>query len=94
MNGQRKRTVPVSDGLVPFIKSTQLDKTANKILKRFYPEALENSRQVDATVLAKRMGLSIEKRSITKDMSIFGQIYFYKCETKLYDRTTKKEYIS
>lgn len=94
LTGQRKRTVPVSDGLVPFIKPQDLDKHATTILETFYPEVLKTPQRVDAAVLAKRMGLNIERRSIAEDMSIFGQMYFHQCETELYDRDKHEFYIA
>jgi len=92
LTGQRRRTVPVSDGLIPYIKPQDLDKHATTILETFYPEVLQTPQRVDAAVLAERMGLSIERRSISEDMSIFGQIYFYECETELYDRDKQTKY--
>lgn len=88
----RKRTVPVTDGLVPFIKSSELDKPATRILREFYPEVLSTPQCVDASILAQRMGLSIVKKNISCDMSIWGQMYFHGCTATFYDKKAKTNY--
>jgi hypothetical protein len=40
---------------------------------------------IDPTKLAKKMGLTIDVRNITKDLSIFGQVYFHDTEAEFYD---------
>lgn len=76
---------PLSDALVPIIYKEQLEATANDILRRYYPEALKSPMAIDPTKLAKKMGLTIDVRNITKDLSIFGQVYFHDTEAEFYD---------
>jgi hypothetical protein len=85
-NGKRQMQGAMTDRLVPFIKSENLDKYATDILEKYYPEALEQPMRVDAYVLAKRMGLSVHNCSITQDGSVFGRIYFYDCVGEIYDK--------
>ena len=73
---------PLSDALVPIIYKEQLEATANDFLGRYYPEALKTPMAIDPTKLAKEMGLTIDVRNITKDLSIFGQVYFHDTEAE------------
>lgn len=88
LSSQFNRAAPVTDSLVPYIKSTSLEDHATRILSQFYPEALEEPQRVSGKVLAERMGLSVIDHGIEADASIFGQIYFYDAEPFLYDRET------
>lgn len=76
---------PLSDALVPYIKKEELDSVARDFLQRYYPEVLKNPVDLDPIELARKMKLKVEVRDITKDMSIFGQIYFHDSEAELYD---------
>jgi hypothetical protein len=76
---------PLSDALVPIIYKEQLEATANGFLRRYYPEALKTPMAVDPSKLAKEMGLTVDIRNITKDLSIFGQVYFHDTEAEFYD---------
>ena len=40
---------------------------------------------VEPQVLAEKMGLTVEMREITKDFTVFGQIYFHDCDAEFYD---------
>lgn len=86
IDSQYLRKKPMTDGLVPYIKIEDMDKYATEILTTYYPEVLERPQPVNAKNLAKRMGLKVHEHGIVQDMSVFGQIYFYDCKTKLYDR--------
>lgn len=76
---------PLSDALVPYIKKEELDSVATDFLNRYYPEALKEPMAVEPTVLASKMGAIVEIRNITKDLSIFGQVYFHDSEAEFYD---------
>jgi hypothetical protein len=84
---------PLSDALVPYIYSEDLDAVANDFLRRYYPEALKTPMAVDPIKLAKEMGLTVEVKDITKDLSIFGQVYFHDTEAEFYD-SDKDEIVS
>ncbi len=76
---------PLSDALVPYIYKEDLDKVALDFLRKYYPEALKAPMPLDPSKLAERMGLKVEVRDITEDLSIFGQIYFHDAEAEFYD---------
>jgi len=84
-NSKNKQARPMSDSLVPIINKEQLESVAADFLRRYYPEALVKPMAVEPQVLAKKMGLSLEIRNITKDFSVFGQLYFHECDAEFYD---------
>lgn len=70
----------LSDSLVPYISSNQLEDIATEFLKEYYPQALSPASggvpiKVDPYVLAETLGLKVEEKVIQND-SVFGQIYF------------------
>jgi transcriptional regulator with XRE-family HTH domain len=87
---KRKQEKPLSDSLVPIISKDNLESVATDFLQRHYPEALKSPMTVEPQVLAEKMGLIIKIKEITKDLSVFGQIYFHGCDTELYDKTSDK----
>lgn len=80
---------PLSGDFVPFMSKNQYDEYANEILEKFYfkdiPEANSTPLAINADLLASNMGLTIINTSITKDRSIFGQIFFDDAEVDLYN---------
>ncbi|SHF37063.1 ImmA/IrrE family metallo-endopeptidase, partial [Caloramator proteoclasticus] len=87
---KNKQPKPMSDSLVPFIYSEQLESVATEFLRKNYPEALKTPMAVDPQLLAEKMGLKIEIRDITKDFTVFGQIFFHDCEAEFYDKNSDK----
>lgn len=85
---KNKQAQPMSDSLVPIINKDQLEAAAVDFLRRHYPEALKKPTAVDPQTLAEKMGLTVELREITKDFSVFGQIYFYDSESEFYDKNS------
>ncbi|WP_206528097.1 hypothetical protein [Marinitoga sp. 38H-ov] len=83
---KNKQPKPMSDSLVPFIYSEQLEFVATDFLRRHYPEALKTPMAIDPQVLAGKMGLKVEIREITKDLSVFGQIFFHESYAEFYDK--------
>ena len=79
---------PLDDNLVPYIRSDKLDEAAADFLRRNYPKAILQPMAVDVSDLAREMGLTIEPHHITKDFSVFGQIFFADCDAELYDPET------
>ncbi len=84
-NSKSKMVNPLSDALVPIIYKEDLETVAHDFLNRHYPEALKKPMPLDPTELAKKMGLTVEVRDITEDLSIFGQVYFHDTEAEFYD---------
>ncbi len=82
---KNKQPKPMSDSLVPIINKEQLESVATDFLRRHYPEALKKPMAVEPQLLAEKMGLTVEMREITKDFSVFGQIYLHNCHTEFYD---------
>ncbi len=80
-----KQPNPMSDSLVPIIYKEQLESIATDFLRKHYPEALITPMAVEPQVLAEKMGLTVKLREITKDFSIFGQLYFHECDAEFYD---------
>lgn len=84
-NSKNKSAKPLTDSLSPVISSNQLEAVAKDFLERYYQEALYTPMYIDPTVLAERMGLSIKRRQITEDCSVFGQIFFAGCDAEYFD---------
>ena len=87
---KNRTSKPLSDSLVPIITKDELETVATDFLRRYYPEAIKSPIAVEPHILAKKMGLSIIVRDITKDFSVFGQIYFHGCDAEFYDKTNDK----
>lgn len=83
---KNKQPKPMSDSLVPIIYKEQLESVATDFLRRHYPEALKTPMAIEPQVLAENMGLTVEMREITKDFSVFGQLYFHDCDAVFYDK--------
>ncbi|MCF7605313.1 hypothetical protein [Bacillus subtilis] len=73
---KNKQPSPMSDSLVPIIYKEQLESVATDFLRKHYPEAIKKPTAIEPQVLAEKMGLTVEMREITRDFSIFGQIFF------------------
>lgn len=84
-NKDTKQTKPLDEYMVPCISRSEYENYANEILSKYYPEAAKGDGQIEPRVIARRMGFAIIERSIRKDRSIFGQIYFDECTTALFD---------
>jgi hypothetical protein len=89
-SSKNKQPKPMSDSLVPIIYKEQLETVAKDFLRRHYPEVLITPMAVEPQVLVEKMGLTIEMREITKDFSVFGQIYFHGCDAEFYDKVSDK----
>lgn len=89
-SSKNKQAKPMSDSLVPIITKDELETVATDFLRRHYPEALKTPMAVEPQVLAEKMGLIVKVREITKDFSVFGQIYFHGCDTEFYDKENDK----
>ena len=87
-NSRRQMSHALSDGLVPYIKTERLEEYAERILEKYYPEALKGTNPVDANRLAHNMGLEVHRATLTEDGSIFGQIYFSRSKAEIIDSKT------
>lgn len=66
----------LSEYFVPIINKEQLEYVAIDFLKQYYPESLVTPTPIDPELLAGKMNLMVYKKRITKENTIFGQIYF------------------
>ncbi|EKF35835.1 ImmA/IrrE family metallo-endopeptidase [Bacillus xiamenensis] len=82
---KEKNKNPLSDSLVPIIYKRDLEQIARIFLEKHYPEALSKPIPIDTKELAYRMGLSVEMREITEDLSVFGQIFFRDSNSEFFD---------
>ena len=88
---RNKADRPMSDSLVPYIRKNDLENEAERFLRKYYPEALVQPTAVDPSELARRMELTVIAHRISKDTSIFGQIYFSEADAVLYDKDSDTE---
>lgn len=75
----------LSDALVPYIYSKDLENYATEFLKSNYPEALNSPTFLDPLKLANNMNLDVQLTRITKELSVFGALFFKECDTEYYD---------
>ena len=84
-NGRNRQRRPMSNALVPIIYKDNLEKEAEAFLQKYYKEALLQPMWINPSELARRMKLTVIRHRISKDMDVFGQIYFREMDAKLYD---------
>lgn len=64
---------------------------------QYYPETLQITPKgkdpvwVNPEILAERLGLSIESRTIRRNSSVFGQLYFEETDAELYDEDEDRD---
>lgn len=84
-DGRSRMKKRLDDSLVPVIKGDQLDDIAEDFLRKYYPKALLEPCWVDPAAVAGKLGLTVRRRQISEDSTIFGRSYFRDCDTELYD---------
>lgn len=80
-----KKPGQLSDYLVPIIHKADLDSVAENFLRQYYPEALAAPTSIDIEVLTERMGLTVRQEHLTKNSSLFGQVFFADSIVPCYD---------
>ena len=80
---QAAKAVP--DTLIPDLPKAQLEGVATKILKELYPSALRNAIAVPASVIAHKLGLSVQYACIDADGEVLGKIFFEDSTTAVQD---------
>lgn len=75
---------PMSGDMVPIIFRNEYEKYGEEILKKYYPEGLVSNKPIDIKKLVTNMGLQVFKTKITKNQSVFGQLYFEDTKTWIY----------
>ena len=85
-NGDKtKLESPLTGDFVPLMNKDNYDEYANKILEKYYPEALKTPMAIDVDLLAERMGLKVVRAKIDENSLIFGQIYFFEDDVIVFD---------
>ena len=72
----------LSQFLVPYINSEDLDEAAEDFLNRFYPEALERPIPVDVGAVLKNMKLQAFRAPLPEN--IFWKSYFTEADIKVF----------
>ena len=80
----------LSKHLVPYVYAKDLDKEAEKFLKKYYPRALESPMRIPVKEVVENMGLNLKILHITKNCNVFGRIFFSDTETVVYDEETEE----
>ena len=75
----------LTDALVPYLDSKNLDQHAGIILQKVYPEALESPTQINVSTFANRLGLKIKEAHLSRSHTIFGQMVFHDCTVEYFD---------
>lgn len=70
---------------MPIIYKDQLDAVATNFLQQYYPEALAAPTSIDVEILTERMGLTVRQEHLTKNNSLFGQVFFADSIVPCYD---------
>jgi len=89
---QHKSKSFLKNNLFCYLNDKYQEIMAEKILKRYYQWDASSLIKINPDVLAEKLGLKIIEIGIKKEFSVFGQIYFEKTNTKLYD-LEKERYI-
>lgn len=82
----------VSEYLVPIISKDELDGYAEQFLQFYYPDALQTPMALPIREVVHNIGLDIKEVSLSKNCTIFGQIYFSEATTSCYDESTFQYY--
>ena len=96
-NSRQHRDQAMYDSLVPVMYAKDYEDRAEQFLRDVYPKAIVNNTPPDPLEIARQLGLTVIPRRITKDCTVFGQIYFRETDAEFYDEKTDsqvKEHIS
>lgn len=66
----------LSNYLVPILRKDEVEKGAEELLLRYCPEALSNSEERNAYLLASRMGLAVERLPLYKQPGTLSMLLF------------------
>lgn len=84
-NGRQKQEQALHDSLVPVMCTKDYEEKAEQFLHDLYPKALINNTPPDPLEIARQLELTIIHRTITKDCTVFGQIYFRETDAEFYN---------
>ena len=80
-----QKTAITNQFLLPIMYSADYAKVGREMLKRYYPEALENPMAVNGLELAKRMKLKVKRVRFPGGSGIQGRIYFDRTKVVVLD---------
>ena len=80
----------LTDSLVPYIRTDQLEHIAEAILKQYYPEALHKPVPINVWKFAENIGLTITQARLSKNETIFGAMIFNDCTVDFYDIAVRR----
>jgi len=75
----------LSDTLVPYISRSQLENTAEAILKQYSPDTLSSPAPLNVRQFAKKIGLTVKEAHLSKGETIFGAMIFKDCTFDFFD---------
>ena len=81
----------LTDTLIPFINTENLELRAKAFLQSYYPEMLKHPLRLNPHLLAERLHLNVLHQRIDKNMRVYGQIYFREIQARFYDETCDTE---
>lgn len=84
-DGKLHDNTAMSQRLVPIMNKEDCENYASMFIQKYYPEASDSREWLDPNELAKRMGLTVTEKVITKEHSVFGQIFFEDSNGQFYD---------
>ena len=70
---------------VPYLRAKELDKVAEDILRKYYPDALQVPMALPVDDYISNIGLTKIEGKLTQDSSIFGEMVFKDTEITFYD---------
>ena len=84
------KTAILSDGFVPIIAKENFDAVAEAFLTEYYPEALAKPMAVDINEVARRMGLEIKEKRLSRYFTLFGEMVFRDGEIDIFSVTERR----
>lgn len=84
----------LDDEMCPILTQPELEKKAEEILQRYYPEALNCPRQLSGEELARRIGLKVLYVNLGDDAHRLGRLYFSGQQVQVLDEDGKNILIS
>ena len=72
--------------LLPVMRAEDYPVVAGRMLKRYFPEALQTGQPVDGWAVARRMGLQVRRVRFEEGSAVQGRVYFDRTVERLRDR--------
>ena len=85
-----QKTAITNQYLLPIMYASDYAETGRKMLKMYYPEALEKPMPVNGWELARRMKLTVKRVHFPAGSDIQGRIYFDRTEVTVRDKSGRE----